>query len=76
MNILDWRLFAFGSAFFAALTAIFGKIGVSGVGSNAATFFRTIVILLTSAALLTYWKEWEDPRFSYLRQNATWFVSA
>jgi transporter family protein len=62
MNILDWRLFAFGSAFFAALTAIFGKIGVSGVGSNAATFFRTIVILLTSAALLTYWKEWEDPR--------------
>ncbi|MGZ3694845.1 MAG: EamA family transporter, partial [Bdellovibrionota bacterium] len=60
--LTDWRLFAFGSAAFAALTAVFGKIGITGVGSNAATFFRTIVVLTVSAALLTYWKEWEDPR--------------
>ena len=62
MKLLDWRIFAFGSAFFAALTAIFGKIGVTGIGSNAATFVRTIVILIVTAALLTLFGEWENPR--------------
>jgi len=42
----DWRLFALSSAAFAALTAIFGKIGVAHLPSNLATFIRTIVILV------------------------------
>lgn len=41
-----WWLFALLSAFFAALTAIFTKVGVSGVNSNLATAIRTIVVLL------------------------------
>ena len=62
MQFLDWRIFAFGSAFFAALTAIFGKIGVSGIGSNAATLVRTFVIFIVTTLLLTFLGEWEDPR--------------
>jgi bacterial/archaeal transporter family protein len=40
-----WLLYAFLSAFFAALTAILAKIGVKNVDSNLATAIRTVVIL-------------------------------
>ena len=40
----SWLLFALGSALFAALTALFGKLGVVGINSNLATFIRTLVI--------------------------------
>jgi bacterial/archaeal transporter family protein len=55
----DWKIFALGSALFAALTAIFGKIGVSEINSNMATFVRTIVILVVTALLLTGKNEWQ-----------------
>lgn len=61
MQLNDWRIFALGSAFFAALTAIFGKIGVTSMNSNLATFFRTIIILLVTAALISFRKEWRMP---------------
>ena len=57
----DWRLFAIGSAFFAALTAIFGKIGVSEMNSDLATFLRTIVILIVTALLISARHEWQRP---------------
>jgi transporter family protein len=57
----DWRLFALGSALFAALTAIFGKVGVSEIDSDLATFVRTIVILLVVALLLSVRHEWTRP---------------
>lgn len=41
-----WILMAVAAAFFAALTAIFAKIGVSGVNSNLATAIRTTVVLV------------------------------
>lgn len=41
----NWLLLAVMSAFFAALTTIFAKIGVRDVPSNLATAIRTIVIL-------------------------------
>ena len=41
-----WFLFAAGSAFFASLTAILGKIGISGVESNLGTAIRTCVVLV------------------------------
>jgi len=41
-----WWLYALLSALFAALTAIFAKIGVSDVSSNLATAIRTIIILI------------------------------
>lgn len=58
---MDWRAFAFGSAGFAALTAIFGKLGVKDLNSNLATFLRTIVVLLVSAALVSARNEWRRP---------------
>jgi bacterial/archaeal transporter family protein len=57
----DWRLFALGSAFFAALTAIFGKVGVSEINSDLATFLRTLVILLVAALLICARHEWQRP---------------
>lgn len=43
-----WILFAFGSAFFAGITAILAKIGIKKTDSNLATAIRTIVILIFS----------------------------
>lgn len=57
----NWVLFALGSAVFAALTAIFGKLGVTGLNSNLATFIRTIVILTVLAGLVTLRGEWQNP---------------
>jgi len=65
-----WLVFALGSAFFAALTAILGKIGVHDINSNLATFIRTIVILVMTAGILSLRHEWRPPeslsRFSLL----------
>ena len=47
-NKSSWLLFSFGSALFAALTAILGKIGISGVESNLGTAIRTFVVLIMS----------------------------
>ena len=48
----SWQLWAILSAVFAALTAIFAKVGVENVNSDFATFIRTIVILVTLAFIL------------------------
>ncbi len=61
MMSIDWRIFAFGSAVFAALTAIFAKLGVMGINSNLATLYRTIVIVCVSALLVWYRQEWQRP---------------
>ena len=58
---MSWKLFALGSAFFAGLTAIFGKLGVEGINSNLATFIRTVVILAMTFAIVSFQGEW---RFS------------
>jgi transporter family protein len=55
----DWRVLALGSAFFAALTAIFGKVGVAEINSDLATFVRTIVILIIVALLISARQEWQ-----------------
>lgn len=43
-----WWLYALLSALFASLTAIFAKIGITGVNSNLATAIRTIIILIVA----------------------------
>ena len=43
-----WLWYALGSAVFASLTAILGKVGISGVESNLGTAIRTGVVLLMS----------------------------
>jgi transporter family protein len=57
----SWQLWACLSAGFAAFTAIFAKIGVEGVGSDFATFVRTIVVVLASGALLAATGGWQAP---------------
>ena len=42
---MNWAAYAVLSAFFAALVAIFGKIGVAGIDSNLAVAFRTLIIV-------------------------------
>jgi len=58
---LDWRLFALGSAGFAALTAIFAKLGVSEINSNLATFYRTLIILALTALIVSARHDWQMP---------------
>lgn len=43
-----WLWYALGSAVFASLTAILGKIGISGIESNLGTAIRTVVVLVMS----------------------------
>lgn len=43
-----WWIYALLSAFFASLTAIFAKIGVTNVNSDLATAIRTVVILIVA----------------------------
>ncbi len=50
--LASWQLWAFGSAAFAALTAIFAKVGVQAISSDFATLIRTCVILVVTAAIV------------------------
>jgi transporter family protein len=49
---MSWTVFAVLSAFFASLTAIFGKIGVQGIDSNLAVAIRTTVVVVFAWGLL------------------------
>jgi transporter family protein len=57
--LLSWQLWALLSAGFAALTAIFAKVGIAHVNSDFATFIRTIVILLALGAILVGTGQWQ-----------------
>ena len=48
----SWQLWAVLSAVFAALTAIFAKVGVEGINSDLATLIRTVIVLITLSAIL------------------------
>jgi transporter family protein len=58
----NWIWFALGSAFFAALTSLLGKLGVAGMNSNLATFIRICVILLITAVIVSVRNEWQRPQ--------------
>lgn len=57
MQALPWQVWALLSAAFAALTAIFGKVGVANINSDFATFIRTLVIIVVLACILTATRE-------------------
>ena len=42
----SWIIYAFGSAVFASLTSILGKVGIENVNSNLGTGIRTVVVLI------------------------------
>ncbi|MGR3722532.1 EamA family transporter [Abyssibius alkaniclasticus] len=49
---VSWQFWALLAAGFAALTAIFGKVGVAGIDSDFATFLRTIVVAVLLGLLV------------------------
>jgi len=57
----NWFLWALLSAVFAAMTAIFAKIGLRGVDSDFATLIRTVVILAVLALFVQVTGKWSNP---------------
>ena len=57
----NWFLWAALSAVFAALTAIFAKIGLEGVDSDLATLVRTVVIVFVLGAFVWATGKWSNP---------------
>jgi transporter family protein len=56
-----WFYWAILSAVFAALTAIFAKIGIQGVDSDLATLIRTMIIFLVLFAFIIFTGKWSNP---------------
>ena len=63
MNLLlqSWLTWALLSAGFAALTAIFAKVGVAGINSDLATLLRTLVVAVLLGALTFLTGKWQNP---------------
>jgi transporter family protein len=57
----SWFLWAALSACFAALTAIFAKVGIRGVDSDLATLVRTMIIVVALSAFVWYAGKWSNP---------------
>ena len=57
----SWQFWAVLSAVFAALTAIFAKVGVENVNSDLATFIRTIVVVCVLGLIVYATQQFENP---------------
>jgi transporter family protein len=58
--LTSWQFWAVLSAVFAALTAIFAKVGVTNVNADFATFIRTIVIVTVLAGIVLATRQWQS----------------
>ncbi|REC63952.1 EamA family transporter [Chryseobacterium pennae] len=68
-----WWVYAILSAFFASLTAIFAKVGITGVNSNLATAIRSVIILLVAWGIVLARSEYKGiPALS--RHNLIYLV--
>jgi len=59
--VASWQFWAFLSAIFASLTAIFAKVGIEGINSDFATLIRTGVIIAALCLFLTVTGQWQRP---------------
>ncbi len=57
----EWFYWAIFSAIFAALTAIFAKIGLEGIDSDLATLVRTFVIIIVLTLFVFFTGKWSNP---------------
>lgn len=57
----SWFYWAIMSAVFAALTAIFAKIGIQGINSDFATLIRTFIISVVLVFFVWFTGKWSDP---------------
>ncbi|MGB2682688.1 MAG: EamA family transporter [Candidatus Competibacter sp.] len=64
-----WMYWALLSAMFAALTAIFAKIGIQGVDSDLATLVRTAIIIVVLSAFVWFAGKWSNP---FALSSKTW----
>lgn len=60
-NTPTWFYWALLSAVFAALTAVFAKIGIEGVDSDLATLVRTAIIIVVLFAFVWSTGKWSNP---------------
>lgn len=68
-----WWIYALLSALFAALTAIFAKIGIKGVDTDLATAIRTVVIIILAWAIV-FVKGTNNTIGTLTRQNWTFLI--
>lgn len=61
LTVSSWQFWALLSATFAALTAIFAKVGIENINSDFATFIRTIIILVVLGAILLASGQFQPP---------------
>lgn len=61
MSTSGWFFWALLSAVFAALTAIFAKIGIENVDSDLAALIRTAVIIIVLASFVYFTGKWSNP---------------
>ena len=57
----SWQVWAFLSAIFAALTAIFAKVGIESINSDLATLIRTVIVLITLSMILFATGQFSQP---------------
>jgi len=57
----SWIVWALLSAVFAAMTAIFAKVGIQGVNSDLATLVRTAIIIVVLSAFVWLTGKWSNP---------------
>ena len=69
MTYTSWFYWAVLSAVFAALTAIFAKIGIQGVDSDLATLVRTAIVILVLSAFVWFTGKWSNP---FALSSKTW----
>ena len=71
-----WLMWALLSAVFAALTAVFAKVGLEGIDSDYATLLRTGVIIVVLGAFVTVSGKWRSPAELPIRSALFLILSA
>ena len=61
ISFSSWQVWAVLSAVFAALTAVFAKVGVEGINSDLATLIRTVVVLISLSLILFATRQFSQP---------------
>ena len=69
ISVSNWFFWALLSAVFAALTAIFAKVGLQGVDSDLATLVRTFVIMAVLIVFVHVTRKWSNP---FQLSSRTW----
>lgn len=67
-----WLIYAFGSAIFASLTAILGKIGITNIDSNLGTAIRTIVVFVMAWIVVLVTRK--QGEIKNINKTSWWFI--